>query len=160
AKVVERARRAPHVAVALQWVAEAGAPIPTDPLRSTIVGITLAVATGEAYYLPLGHREHQPDQGTLALGDLDVVSDGDAKKASRKKRTTAVETSKPTSIAAKALASGPQRIRNLPALSDASMAPLRALLEDASVPKTLQNAKPALNALRRVGITLRGLEFD
>jgi len=160
AKVVERARRAAHVAIAMQWVAEPGAPVPTDPLRSAIVGITLAVAAGEAYYLPLAHREHQPDQGMLALGDFDVVSDADAKKTGRKKRATTVEAAKPTSIAAKALASGQQRIRNLPSLSEASMAPLKALLEDASVPKTIQNAKLALNALRRVGITLRGLEFD
>ena len=40
------------------------------------------------------------------------------------------------------------------------MAPLRALLEDATVRKTAQNAKYDMLALRRAGITLRGLDFD
>lgn len=160
-RLVARARQATHVALAMEWVAEADAPIPTDPLRSTIVGLALAVGAGEAYYLPLAHRAYQPDQGTLALGDLEAASDaGDAKKTARKKRATTVDTAKPTSIAARTLAAGEQRIRNLPALTDASMAPLRALIEDAAVSKTIQNAKLSLNALRRVGITLRGLEFD
>jgi DNA polymerase I len=160
-RLVARARQATQVALAMEWVAESDAPIPTDPLRSTIVGLALAVGAGEAYYLPLAHRAYQPDQGTLALGDLETAPDaGDAKKAARKKRATTAETAKPTSIAARTLAAGEQRIRNLPALTDASMAPLRALIEDAAVPKTIQNAKLSLNALRRVGITLRGLEFD
>ena len=40
------------------------------------------------------------------------------------------------------------------------MAPLRALLEDASVRKTAQNAKSDILTLRRAGVTLRGLDFD
>ena len=40
------------------------------------------------------------------------------------------------------------------------MEPLRAMLEDPSVRKTAQNAKYDLLALRRAGVTLRGLEFD
>ena len=51
-------------------------------------------------------------------------------------------------------------VRNLPPLMSDEMAPLRAMLEDPTVRKTAQNAKYDLLALRRAGITLRGLDFD
>jgi len=44
-------------------------------------------------------------------------------------------------------------------MSDA-MKPLRDLLEDGSVPKTLQNAKYDMLVLRSEGVVLRGVEFD
>ncbi|MEO7218024.1 MAG: DNA polymerase I [Gemmatimonadaceae bacterium] len=60
-------------------------------------------------------------------------------------------------LGAPALKSG---VRNLPALTSAEMKPLRDLLEDPSVPKTLQNAKYDVLVLRSEGITLRGIAFD
>lgn len=51
-------------------------------------------------------------------------------------------------------------VKNLPALTSDAMKPLRDLLEDASVPKTLQNAKYDVLVLRSEGVTLRGVEFD
>ena len=51
-------------------------------------------------------------------------------------------------------------IKNLPSLTSDAMKSLRDLLEDASVPKTLQNAKYDLLVLRSEGVTLRGIEFD
>jgi DNA polymerase-1 len=51
-------------------------------------------------------------------------------------------------------------VKNLPSLSSESMKPLRDLLEDESVSKTLQNAKYDLLVLRSEGITLRGISFD
>jgi DNA polymerase-1 len=51
-------------------------------------------------------------------------------------------------------------VKNLPALMSDAMKPLRDLLEDASVPKTLQNAKYDVLVLRSEGVTLRGVEFD
>lgn len=51
-------------------------------------------------------------------------------------------------------------VKNLPPLSSDAMKPLRDLLEDASVPKTLQNAKYDVLVLRSEGVTLRGVEFD
>src|SRR5437870_11627554 len=69
--------------------------------------------------------------------------------------------SEPSSIAARALArTERERVRNLPPISDPAMAPLRALLEDQTVSKTLQNAKFDLLVLRGAGIELRGLAFD
>ncbi|MEO7040974.1 MAG: DNA polymerase I [Gemmatimonadaceae bacterium] len=51
-------------------------------------------------------------------------------------------------------------VKNLPSLSSPAMKPLVDLLEDASVAKTLQNAKYDVLVLRNEGITLRGVEFD
>ena len=52
------------------------------------------------------------------------------------------------------------QVKNLPDLGAAEMAPLRALLEDASVPKTGHNLKNDLLALTKAGVRLAGLEFD
>lgn len=51
-------------------------------------------------------------------------------------------------------------VKNLPSLMSDAMKPLRDLLEDQSVPKTLQNAKYDVLVLRSEGVTLRGVEFD
>ena len=51
-------------------------------------------------------------------------------------------------------------VKNLPAITSEAMTPLRELLEDASVPKTLQNAKYDILVLRSEGVTLRGVAFD
>ncbi len=51
-------------------------------------------------------------------------------------------------------------VRNLPALGDAALAPLGALLEDAAVAKVAHDAKPLLLMLRRHGVALDGLAFD
>ncbi len=51
-------------------------------------------------------------------------------------------------------------VKNLPALMSDAMKPLRDLLEDPTVPKTLQNAKYDVLVLRSEGVMLRGVEFD
>ncbi|HEX9107053.1 MAG TPA: DNA polymerase I [Longimicrobiales bacterium] len=53
-----------------------------------------------------------------------------------------------------------QDVQNLPALTSPEMKPLVELLEDAGVAKIGQNLKYDLLALRRVGVTLRGIAFD
>ena len=151
-KVVARARRAPHIAVDTETVIDPAAPQEVDPLRSTLVGITIAVAPGEAYYFPVAHRARLRDQVEIGLGDID---DSPPRKARAKK------TASPASIAARALAASAEHaVSNLPPVDSDAMLPLRALLEDASVPKTAQNAKYDMLALRRAGVTLRGLDFD
>ena len=47
-KTVARARRAPHIAVDTETVIDPTAPQEVDPLRSTLVGVTIAVGPGEA----------------------------------------------------------------------------------------------------------------
>lgn len=67
ARLVTRARKARAVAVDTETVIEPGAPNKVDPLRSRLVGISIALAPGEAYYLPLAHRAYAPEQSELGL---------------------------------------------------------------------------------------------
>jgi DNA polymerase-1 len=169
-KAVARARKAPHVAIDTEAVIDTASPTEMDPLRATLVGMALAVGPGEAYYLSFAHREWERPQGALALGDVtgelgaeekrtDNPDEADQKKKAIRKR--AATRPEPSSIAARALAgAGQQRVRNLPPISDPAMAPLRALLEDPTVSKTVQNAKFDLLVLRGAGVDLRGLSFD
>lgn len=165
-KAIARARKAPHIAIDTETLIDVSAPTEMDPLRATLVGLGIAVAPGEAYYFPLAHRQWEPLQGALALGDVtgelggeEKPGDSESKKKPARKRATVK--AEPTSIAARALATASsQRIRNLPPISDPAMAPLRALLEDATVSKTAQNAKFDVLVLRGAGVELRGLEFD
>ena len=142
-RLVADARRAGRFVFDTEALIDPASPVPIDPLRSTLVAIALALAPGEAYYLPLRHRPRQPgEQGELVSA-------------------AAVAEGKGGSIAARALAgSAAVEVRNLPPLGAPEMAPLRELLEDAAVGKTAQNAKFDLLVLRRAGVRVRGLEFD
>jgi DNA polymerase-1 len=155
-KAVAAARRAPYIAVDTETVIDPGAPHPIDPLRCSLVGVTIAIGPGEAFYFPLAHRERAGSQVNLELGgEAAPVAEPPARKARAKK------TAEPASIAARALASGAaHRVRNLPPIDAPEMAPLRELLEDPTVKKTAQNAKYDILALRVAGLTLRGLDFD
>jgi DNA polymerase I len=155
--LAERARAAPYVAVDTEIMIDAGSPLEVDVLRSSLVAISIALAPGEAYYLPLAHRRNSAVQGELIVDASGDRAPDDAKH-SRGRRTTAAAA--PQSIAQRFLARGQPGVRNLPPLASPEMAPLRALLEDPAVPKVAQNAKTDLLALRRAGIDLRGLEFD
>ncbi len=131
-KIYARARSAPYIAIDTETVVDADSPLEIDPLRSTLVGLSIAVAPGEAYYLPFRHRPHRPAQHEL-LPDSAPPSAADASAAA---------------------------IRNLPPIGSAEMAPLRALLEDPTVRKTAQNSKFDTLALRRAGVRLAGVDFD
>jgi DNA polymerase-1 len=146
AQVIAESRAAGMIAVDTETVLDAGAPPIITPMRANLVAISIATAPGKAWYLPFAHRTPNSAQGGLALDDAPVAPK--AKSAA------------PGSIAARMLAEGPQPVVNLPPLMGVEMAPLRALLEDASVKKTAHNAKYDLLVLRRAGITLRGLDFD
>ena len=173
-KVVARTRKAPYVSIDTQALVDADSPTDLDPLRATLVALTVGVEPGEAYYFSFGHREWEDAQGSLALGDdtgelggedtqgdlaVELAEEGERKrKPARKKAPVKAE---PKSIAARTLAaSGRQRARNLPPITDPAIAPLRALLEDPTVPKTAQNAKYDLLVLRAAGVAVQGLEFD
>jgi DNA polymerase I len=169
-RMIARARKAPYIAVDTETVIEPDSPQKVDPLRSTLVALSIAVGPGDAFYLPLRHRRYQAEQGDLLLGspeELGTEPGSDADEANeakpkqpRPKRAKAAKTAEPSSIAARALAAGVPPVKNLPALDDPAMAPLRALLEDPAVPKVAQNAKYDLLVLRRAGITLSGLVSD
>ena len=184
-RLIARARRAKYIAIDTQTILGSGSLTTTDPLRSRLVSMAVALGDGEAHYLPFAHREWHPAQGELlidASGDRaptdapedralvrggdeagTVAAAGDPAAAATRPRAKAKKTPpapQPTSIAARMLAERPQTVKNLPPLESDAMAPLRQLLEDESVRKTAQNAKYDLLALRRVGVTLRGLDFD
>ena len=169
-RMIARARKAPYIAFDTETVIEPDSPQKVDPLRCTLVAISIAVAAGEAYYLPLRHRAFQPAQGDLLLGDADAAdapdsgSDADEANEAQPKKARArkaAKPSEPTSIAARSLATGGSGlVKNLPALDDPAMAPLRALLEDPTVSKVAQNAKYDILVLRRAGLTVGGLVSD
>jgi len=158
-QMVARARSAPYVAFDTEMVIEPNSPQKVNPLRSSLIAISIAVGAGEAYYLPIRHRARQPTQGDLLFQDeSEQGSDSSETKKLRVKK--AAKSAEATSIAARALANGAPPVKNLPSLDDPSMAPLRALLEDPAVSKVAQNAKHHMLILRRAGITLGGLVSD
>ena len=116
---------------------DANAPTKVDPLRSTLVAISIALAPGEAYYFPLRHGMPTETQGELL--DPERVNEQD--EAGKDEQYISV-------------------VQNLPPIMSPELKPLRDLLEDASVHKTAHNAKYDILVLRRAGITLRGLDFD
>ena len=99
--VVAKARKAGSFALDTETVIAAGDPPKIDPLRSKLIGISLAIAPGEAYYFPLRHRQHAAEQtdflmdvsgdrsATDAPEDRGAVQGGDeATPARPKKRAT------------------------------------------------------------------------
>ena len=80
-RMITRARKARHVAVDTETVIDPDSPQKVDPLRCTVVGISIALAPGEAYYLPLGHRARRAEaQGDLLMGSH-PVSDASGDRA-------------------------------------------------------------------------------
>jgi DNA polymerase-1 len=153
-------------------VPERDSPSPIDPLRSRLVSVTIALAPGEAYYLPLSHREYQAPQGELLQtrppiqsGEQSVAasSDDHAQTAKVNVATPPAKTrakSGEPGIAERLLTTNPTPPKNLPALSSDAMRPLRELFADAEIRKTAQHAKYDLLVLLRAGLAVRGLEFD
>ena len=134
-RLITRARSVPYIAIDTETVSEPNAPIAVDAMRAILVGLSIAVAPGEAYYLPFRH--HRDDGGGL----LSLLA-GDS------------------GIAGKRLTAGVSEPVNLPAFDNPEIAPLRALLEDARVKKVAQNAKYDALVLRGAGVMLAGLDFD
>nr|MCU0634094.1 DNA polymerase I [Gemmatimonadaceae bacterium] len=137
AHVIRRCREVPAIAIDTETVIDPESPFPVDPLRSRLVGLSICVAPGEAYYLPFAHRPYGAEGDLLGM--------------------IAPST---TSIAGRAIAAGAPAPVNLPPITSDAMAPLRALLADASVPKTAQNAKYDLLVLRGMEVPVEGLDFD
>ena len=171
-RAVVRAREAGIIALDTETLMHADSPQAADPLRSSLVSISIAVGDGEAYYFPLRHRLPSGGQGELLVdvpGDRSatdapeergLVRGGDevfADISEEKKKPK----SEPTSIAARILRSSrPASVRNLPPLDSPEMEPLRNLLEDPAVAKTAQNSKYDQLVLRCAGVKLSGLDFD
>jgi len=160
-ELVARVRAIGTCAIDTQGIADPGSPVAFDPLRSTLAGLAIAVAPGEAYYLPLRHRDPERAAGELDLMAAGRIVERATGLAQDEPRKTAGTTRGAESIASRAIAVGVMApVRNLPELGAPEMAPLRELLEDPAVRKTAQNIKFDLLVLRRAGIRLAGLDFD
>ena len=133
--LLQRVREVPYIAIDTETVCDPASPNPVDPMRATLVGLSIAVLPGEAYYLPFRHRL---DDGG---GNLALLS-GDA------------------GIAGRRINAGAPEPVNLPPFASEACAPLRAMLEDAAVKKIAQNAKYDVLVLRGAGVHLAGLSFD
>lgn len=171
--LVARARSAGSISIGTATYTHAGAPVQSDPLRSTLVSIAIGINPGEAYYLPLHHADRQGTQGELlidlagdrsptdASDDRGLVMGGDEPSTARPFRVVK-KADAPGGIAGEMIGRQGQRnpVRNLPGISSAEMQPLRDMLEDPRVRKAAQNAKHDVLVLRRAGVTLRGLDFD
>ena len=151
--LVARARAAGTIALDTETVLASSSVQRVDPLRSTLVSIAIAVAEGEAYYLPLKHRNQHELQGELMM--IDASGDRSPTDASAD-RGLLLGGDEPVVEHSTIVPS----VKNLPALSSPEMKPLRDLLEDPSVRKTAQNSKHDVLVLRRAGVNLQGLDFD
>ncbi len=175
-QAVARAREAGTIAIDTETLIHPDSPQASDPLRSSLIAISMAVAEGEAFYFPLRHRLARADGGraqvellvdapgdrspTDAPEDRGLIRGGDEvfPDLPKEKRKAPSE---PVSIAAKMLrARRPDRVQNLPPLDSPEMEPLRALLEDPSIRKTAQNSKYDRLLFRSLGVNLAGVDFD
>jgi DNA polymerase-1 len=151
--LVARARAVGTIALDTETVLASSSVQRVDPLRSTLVSIAIAVAEGEAYYLPLTHRNQHELQGELMM--IDASGDRSPTDASAD-RGLLLGGDEPVVEHSTVVPS----VKNLPALSSPEMKPLRDLLEDPLVRKTAQNSKHDVLVLRRAGVNLQGLDFD
>lgn len=146
--LLRRVREVGSISLAVETAPSLRTATSADALRARLVGIALAVAPGEGYYLPFGHRAFAEEQGELIPVAAGRATGSAARPADAE------------SIAGARLRRGPAAVLNLPALSDSTLGGLRAMLEDASVRKTTQNGKFDTLVLRKSGIRLAGLDFD
>jgi DNA polymerase-1 len=169
--VVKAARTAGRFSIDTETLINADSPQKTDPLRSKLVSLSIAINPGEAFYLPLGHvlrRDFQSDllidaagdrSATDAAEDRGLIRGGDEPVPSKGKKKA--KTPSPSSVAATLLAERPQTsVTNLPSLQSAEMKSLKDLLEDPLVKKSSQNVKYDMLVLRKAGVELRGVDFD
>ncbi|HEX6071053.1 MAG TPA: DNA polymerase I [Longimicrobiaceae bacterium] len=138
AALVERIRALGRVSVDTETTG-------TDPMSADLVGVSIAVQPGEAYYLPFAHVR------------VDAATGAEAERPAPAQVGGGGREEEPS------LFSQPRDevdSLNLPAILSDALQPLVAMLEDPQVAKIGQNLKYDLLVLRRSGITLRAIDFD
>ena len=170
-RVVSIARKAGSISLDTETVINVDSPQKVDPLRSKLVAISIGVAPGEAYYLPLRHVPRRDVQSELLIeaagdraatdapDDRGLIRGGDEPIPAKAKRKTRTPLQNGTAGAMLAQF-GDKPVKNLPPIKSDEMKPLRDLLEDPAIKKTAQNAKYDLLILRKAGVNLRGFDFD
>jgi DNA polymerase-1 len=144
ADLLHRIRETGSLSLAVETAPSLRTATSADALKSRVIGIAIALAPGEAYYLPFAHRPFAEEQGELLPSSTpraNRAADGE-------------------SIAAARLREGRSTIVNLPSLTSGALGAFRAMLEDPGIRKTAQNGKFDTLVLRKSGVTLRGLDFD
>jgi len=170
-RVVSIARKAGSISLDTETVINVDSPQKVDPLRSKLVAISIGVAPGEAYYLPLRHVPRRDVQSELLIeaagdraatdapDDRGLIRGGDEPIPAKAKPKTRTPLQNGTAGAMLAQF-GDKPVKNLPPIKSDEMKPLRDLLEDPAIKKTAQNAKYDLLILRKAGVNLRGFDFD
>jgi DNA polymerase-1 len=153
--LVMRARQMGVISLRCETTQGGGVAATTNPLRSRLVGIAIAVGDGEASYIPIAHRERGESQ--VELGDLGGGETAGSVSSATLRRNAG---STQGGIASRLLDGGSSSVVNLAPFLSPELAPLRDLLEDESIAKVAENAKHELLVLRRAGVTLRGINFD
>ncbi|MFN2601265.1 MAG: DNA polymerase I [Gemmatimonadaceae bacterium] len=166
-ELVKAARQAGMISIDTETLVDTGNPPRGDPLRSKLVSLAVAVAPGKAYYLPFGHVRKRNVQSELLIdapgdraatdapAERGLIRGGDDPIPSKRKRKSML-----SAKSANGNNSQDSPVRNLPPLDSVEMQPLKMLLEDPTVRKAAQNAKYDLLVLRKVGVSLKGLDFD
>jgi DNA polymerase I len=72
--LVQRCRDVGTIALDTETVLEPGAPDVVTPLRALVVGISIATAPGEAWYLPFAHTIAGHPQGDMLAPDAHLVA--------------------------------------------------------------------------------------
>lgn len=115
----------------------------SDPIRSDLVGISIALQPGEAYYLPFGHVRRAANAAEDARQTVHA-SGGGGRGGEPSLFSQPLE----------------EPSLNLPPILSDELQALVEVLEDPGIAKVGQNLKYDLLVLRRAGIQLRGLDFD
>lgn len=165
-KAVQRAREVGSIAVDTETLIDTDTMQRINPLRSSLISISIAVAPGEAYYFPLRHRKPSSQQGELlidAAGDrsaTDAPEERGLVRGGDEVRIRSRPQAVTEGIASKLLGQREHEVRNLPALQSDELKILRDLLSDPAIRKSAQNAKYDLLTLKNASVSLAGLDFD
>ncbi len=139
--LINRVRKVGRMSFDTETVLEPNVPSTVDPLRSSLVGLTVGVAPGEVYYLPFRHRQDGGNEQSLYLeGMVSAVPDH---------RDQETEENEPPTV-----------WHNLPAPTSVELEPVRQLLADPAIEKIAQNGKYDMLVLEREGVAVNGLQFD
>ena len=142
-KFAAKARNAKIMSIDTETDIDRDSPTKIDPLRSKLVSVAIALASGEAYYFPFNHTTAVQTQGELLepkRASQDAAADVDPRCVIAEDILPPVhEVGNATTPA----------VRNLPSITSPDLQPLRDLLEDASIKKIGQNAKYDILVLRR-----------
>jgi DNA polymerase-1 len=167
--VVANARQRGRFAVSIEAIGDSMTGEGVDPLRSRLIGISIALAPGESYYLPLAHRDYSALQGDLlpqvrqtvgSVSESPVDSSTDVGEPGAIQPMPSRSESLTESVVARTLAQKHQTPRNLPSLLSEEMRPLRDLVADPNLAKVAHNTKYIVLALRRSGLTVSPFAFD